>query len=440
MTRDAAAIDAGHRLDARGAAAEEPARAMSDGKREVIERCRRHLMPARVAAWENLGVPLVVGRREGYRIWDVDGHELLDLHLNGGTYNLGHRHPSLLARLRRDLDTLDVGNHHFPSCARADLAEKLARLAPGRMPLSVFVPSGSEANDLAIRIARRATGRRKIVALEAGFHGRTGLSAAAGRDDMAKYFLSDYPNEFVTVAFDDLAAMERALAAGDVAAVLMETIPATYGFPVPSRGYLAGVKAACERYGTLYVADEVQTGLGRTGHLWGVQAFGVEPDMMVVGKGLSGGLYPMCAVTMTESVGAWLSEQGWGYVSTFGGAELGCGVASEVLDICSRPDVLAGVERISRRVGDGLAQLRGRHPFLVGVRQQGVVIGLETAGSLGAMQLSRALYRRGVWAMFSGFAPDVLQFKVGLLVDDAFVDELLGKLDAALGDVAAEVG
>ncbi len=417
----------------------EEASTSSTRKRRILELCREYLMPARVAAWENLGVPLVIGRREGYRIWDVDGHELLDLHLNGGTFNLGHRNPELVELLRSDLDRLDIGNHHFPSEARGELAERLARVTPGDLHYSVFVPSGSEANDLAIRVARRATGRRKTVALEAAFHGRSGLTAAAGRDDMAKYFLADYPEEFVQVPFNDLAAMEKALAAGDVAGVLMETMPATYGFAVPADGYLAGVKALCERFGTIYIADEVQTGLGRTGHMWGVEAWDVKPDILVTGKGLSGGLYPMAAIVMTPKVGAWLSDQGWGYVSTFGGSELGCRVASRVLDICSRPDVLTAVRRTASRVADGLGELCTRHPFLVGVRQKGVVIGLETAADLGGMQLSRALYRRGVWAMFSGFAPSVLQLKVGLLVDDAYCDLFLEKLDAALGDVEKEI-
>lgn len=412
---------------------------MSERKQRAIALCREYLMPARVAAWENLGVPLVIGKREGYRIYDVDGHELIDVHLNGGTYNLGHRPAELVELLRSSLDELDVGNHHFPSEARGELAEKLAALTPGDLHRSVFLPSGSEANDLAIRVARHATGRRKVVALEAAFHGRTGLAAAAGRDDMAKYFLSDYPAEFVTVGFDDLAAMERALAGNDVAAVLMETMPATYGFPVPSGGYLPGVKALCEKYGALYVADEVQTGLGRTGHLWGIEAWGVQPDILVTGKGLSGGLYPIAAIVMTTKVGAWLSDQGWAYVSTFGGSELGCRVASRVLDICSSPDVLEHGRRLALRVADGLENIRQRHRFLAGVRQKGLVIGLETAAELGGMQLSRALYARGVWAMFAGFAPSVLQFKVGLLLDDAMCDQLLERLDAALGDVENEL-
>jgi acetylornithine/succinyldiaminopimelate/putrescine aminotransferase len=250
---------------------------MSDRKRRILELNHEYLMPNRVETWVGAGIPLVIGRREGYRIWDLDGRELLDLHLNGGTYNLGHRHPELLATLRDALERLDVGNHHFPSEARAELALALAEQTPGDLHYTVFVASGSEANDLAIKSARHATGRRKIVSLEAGFHGTSGLSGAAGNDDSARYFCSDYPDEFIKVPFDDLDAMEKALCAGDVAAVLLETIPATYGFPQPAGDYLPGVKSLCQRYGALYIADEVQTGLGRTGHLWGVEAYGVEP-------------------------------------------------------------------------------------------------------------------------------------------------------------------
>jgi hypothetical protein len=165
----------------------------------------------------------------------------------------------------------------------------------------------------------------------------------------------------------------------------------------------------------------------------------VEPDILVTGKGLSGGLYPMSAIVMTRRVGAWLSDQAWAYVSTFGGAEPGCRVALRVLEICSCPQVLAGARRLADRVARGLADIRTRHGFLTGVRQKGLVIGLETASGLGGMQLSRALYPRGVWAMFAGFEPSVLQFKPGLLLDDATCDVLLERLDAAVGDVEREL-
>ncbi len=410
---------------------------LSDRKRRVLELAHEYMIPNRVETFAALGVPMVIGKREGYRIWDMDGHELLDFHLNGGTYNLGHRNPEALAALGEALKFWDVGNHHFPSEPRALLAEQLASLSPGALHYCVFTPSGAEANDVAIKSARHATGRRKIVSLDSGFHGNSGLSGAAGNDDAAAYFFSDYPEEFVKVPFNDAAAMEQALSGDDVAAVLMETIPATAGFVMPEDGYLQEVKELCARHGSLYIADEVQAGLARTGHLWAVEAWGVEPDILVTGKGLSAGLYPIGAALLSREVGSWLSEKGWGYVSTFGGSELGCVVASKSLEICARPETLRNAREISDYLASGLDELSSRHPFLKGVRRKGLVMGLEFDDTAGGMTMSSMLYKHGIWAMFAGFDPSVLQFKPGLLVDRPYCDIALERLDAALAEVEA---
>ena len=281
---------------------------MTDAKRRALDLAARYVCPDRVRTFEAMGVDLVIGLREGYRLWDLDGRELLDFHLNGGVFNLGHRHPELVAALRDALDTLDVGNHHFPSLARAELAEALVRtMPPGELQYVVFSPSGGEAIDVAIKSARHATQRRTIVSIEGGYHGHTGLALATGHERFAQLFLSAGAGEdFVRVPFNDLDAMEVALGRHQVAAVILDTIPATCGFPLPAPGYLPGVKALCERHGALYVADEVQTGLGRTGRMWGVECFGVAPDILVTGKGLSGGLYPISAAVLTPRAGRWL--------------------------------------------------------------------------------------------------------------------------------------
>jgi putrescine aminotransferase len=385
-------------------------------KAQVLDRARRFLFPDRVERLAALGVELVIGRREGYRFWDLDGREFLDFHLNGGTYSLGHRHPELLEVLLDTLGFADVGNHHFANPARAELAERLA--AATGLQYTVFTPSGA--------------GRRKIVALERGYHGRSGLSGAAGDDSAAADFLSDYPGEFLRVPFNDLAAIERAVDDGDVAAVLMETIPATSGFPIPEPGYLPGVRALCERNGSLYIADEVQTGLGRTGRLWGVDCWGVEPDVLVTGKGLSGGLYPVSATVLSRTAGSWLEQDGWGYVSTFGGAEPGCAVGCRALELCADAATLDNVASIASYLRAGLDGLRARYPFFKGIRQQGLVMGLEFDAPDGGMRMTGALYRHGIWAMFAGFDRSVLQFKPGLLIDRAYCDEALGRFEDAL--------
>ena len=404
----------------------------SEAKRRALELNHRYVMPGRVETFVSWGVPLVMGRREGYCIWDLDGHRLIDIHLNGGVFNLGHRNPELVETLRDSLDELDIGNHHFPSQARGELAERLAALSPGSLRYTVFASGGSEASDIAIKSARRATGRRKIVGIDAGYHGRTGLSGAVGDDSAARYFLSDSPEHFVAVPFNDLEAMERALSPGDAAAVMIETIPATYGFPVPQEGYLPGVADLCRRYGALYIADEVQTGLGRTGPLWAVERYGVEPDILVIGKGLSGGVYPIAATLLGESCSDWLRDNGWGHVSTFGGSEVGCRVALKVLEITTRDETREHAERVAAHLEHGFAELRSREPFLKGVRQQGLVMGLEFEGKAGALQLLRPLYEHGIWAMFAGFDPSVLQCKPGLLIDLALCDELLERFESAL--------
>ncbi len=404
----------------------------SERKRRVLAAAHEYLIPGRVEAFLAMGIPLVIGRREGYRIWDIDGHELMDFHLNGGTFNVGHRHPAVLEALETALQTLDVGNHHFPSPARAELAEKLAANTPGDLHYTVYAAGGSEAVDVAIKSARRFTGRRKIVAIASGYHGRSGLSGAAGDDATARYFHSDYPDEFVKVPFDDLDAMRHALRSNDVAAVILETIPATYGFPVPSDGYLPGVAGLCREFGALYIADEVQTGLGRTGYLWGVEAWGVEPDILVTGKGLSGGLYPIAAAVLSKDVGRWLTDNGWGHVTTFGGAEPGCVVGSVVLDLCRTPQALAGATQTSDYLHAGLVDIRSRLGFLKDIRRKGLVMGLVFDAPAGGVQMMSALYRHGVWAIFAGYDRSVLQFKPGLFVDRAYCDEALTRFEAAL--------
>lgn len=405
---------------------------MSTRKHQALERCRNFWMPGRVDMFEQWGIPIVIGRREGYRMWDVDGHELIDVHLNGGTFNLGHRHPDIVRTLVEATAELDIGNHHFPSEARGELAETLARLTPGDLQYSVFGATGSEAIDVAMRTARRFTGRRKIVAIDMGYHGRVGLAGQAGDDATARYFLSDAPQEFVKVPFGDLGAMEEALAGGEIAAAIIETLPATYGFPVPPADYLRGVQAACERYGALFIADEVQTGLGRTGHLWGVEAFGATPDILVTAKGLGGGVYPISAAMLSKRVAGWLTENAWGHVSTSGGAEIGCRVAVKVLELCSAPQTLDNVRRMSERLYAGLVAIQQRNPYLVEIRRVGLVMGLKVDHPHGAMRLTKALHDKGVWAMFAGYDMSVLQFKPGLLIDAPLCDELLDKLEAGL--------
>ncbi|MCC6640067.1 MAG: aspartate aminotransferase family protein [Deltaproteobacteria bacterium] len=415
--------------------------APSPAKQAILDLAARYVCPGRVDTFRLLGTQPVMGRREGHYFWDVDGRRLFDVHINGGTFSLGHRNPEIVAALHEAADRFDIGNHHFASEPRARLAEALARTAPGGLRYAVFSSGGSEANDVAIKTARRATGRRRIVSLEGSYHGHTGLCLAAGDVKNAGYFLSDGPrSEFTQVRFGDLDAMRAALDPGDVAAVMIETIPATLGFPMPPPGYLSGVKTLCEDHGALLVADEVQTGLGRTGTMWAVSGYGVDPDILVTGKGLSGGVYPMAATLLSPRVAGWLAENGWGHVSTFGGSEIGCQVSLKVLEILERPGVLENAKAMSDVLGRGLEAIRERHPLLVEIRRNGLVMGLRFGHELAGPMLTAAGWEVGLWAFFAGYDRSVLQFKPGILLRPEACDEVLGLLEAAITRCEERIG
>lgn len=403
-------------------------------KSEVLEKSIKWWNPGKTIQWQKDGVDLVMGKREGYYFYDLDGKQLMDVHLNGGTYNLGHRNPEIIAALTEGMQDFDIGNHHFPSAVRAQLSEALYNATPDNLRYSILSSGGGEAIDVALKCARYATKRRKIISIQNGYHGHTGLAVSIGNERYSKLFLSDgNPDVYVKVPFNDLEAMEKELAKEDAACVIIETIPATYGFPLPHDGYLAAVKSLCEKYGTFYIADEVQTGLMRTGEMWGVDVYGVKPDILVTSKGFGGGIYPIAATVVNEKAGQWMQEDGFAHISTFGGAELGCIVAMKVLEITQREEVKENARFVAAYLREGLDRIKNEYPdFFVGIRQLGVVMGLEFDYPEGAKYVMQSLYQNGVWAIYSMLNPRILQFKPGLLCDKAYCDELLTRMETSI--------
>jgi acetylornithine/succinyldiaminopimelate/putrescine aminotransferase len=400
-----------------------------DSKDDFLEQTAAVWNPDKVRFWREVGTELVIDRREGYFLYDTSGKRLIDLHLNGGTYNLGHRNPELIEALEWAMRLVDIGNHHFPALARTALANALLATCHDGLTKVVYAAGGGEANDVAIKAARHATRRKKIVSVLHAFHGTTGLSLGATDPRFSDPFLSGRSDEFTHVPFNDLDAMEAALGAGDVAGVILETIPATYGFPMPAPGYLPAVKRMCERHGAMFIADEVQTGLMRTGEMWAIYGYGVEPDILVIAKGIGGGIYPMACTLLSEHCAQWLDEDGWGHVSTTGGSELGCVVAMKVLEITQRPSVRSMVHAASARFRDGLDRIQRLHSdWFIGIRQNGLVMGLQFDHPRGSQYVMKRLYENGVWAIFSTLDPSVLQFKPGLLLDPAACEDILERL------------
>ncbi len=404
-------------------------------KRETIDLFARHVSPGKVAFFKSAGIDFALGRREGPFLWDLAGEKrLIDCHCNGGVFNLGHRNPEIIDVLIESLQELDIGNHHLISEQRALLAERLAKLAPGELTYTVFGVGGGEAIDLAIKVARGYTGRSKVISANGGYHGHTGLALAAGDEKYRAPFGPVAPG-FLQVPFNDIHAMQQAVDE-DTAAVLLETIPATYGILVPDPEFLREVRALCDRTNALLIIDEIQAGLSRTGKLWAIEHFGIAPDIMVVGKGLSGGIYPMAATCLRQEYEAVFHADPFIHISTFGGAEVGCPVALKVLEISSDPAFLRQVQEMGELFAEGFEELRGRHPgILVCLRQVGLMMGIEMVNEYCGPLFTKAAYDNGMLSVYANNDPRVAQLLPPLTIDRSLAEEILGRVDKALGDV-----
>jgi acetylornithine/succinyldiaminopimelate/putrescine aminotransferase len=386
-----------------------------------------HVNRGKVEAYAALGLDIVMGDRDGS--WFTDAFDAerryLNCHCNGGVFNLGHRNPAVAAAVRAAMDDLDIGNHHLVSGWRAELARRLAATTGDRLTGVVFGVGGGEAVDLALKVARGHTGRTGVVSATGGYHGHTGLSMAAGDPEYRDPFGPNLPG-FTQVPFGDLDALVRAVD-DETAAVILETIPATLGMPLPPEGYLREVNALCLDLGAVFVLDEVQTGLGRTGRFWGYQHEDVEPDMIVTAKGLSGGIYPITATLMTAELHGFFDDHPFTHISTAGGAELGCVAALAVLDAVEAPGFLERVEEVGARIEAGLSGLD------LEVRRRGMFMGLAFADASGGIDASARVIGEGVFAIFANNDQSVLQLLPPLTITDDEVDWLVERLRVALG-------
>ena len=403
---------------------------------EIYEEAAKVWNPNKVEVFRSFGVEMAMGEREGSVFKDLDGHSFITMHSNGGVFNLGHKNPEVMEALIEGARKVDAGNHYFPSEYKNALCEALLSVSPKSMKYVYMLNGGGEAIDAAVKFARRATKRKRVISLDCAFHGSTGISMEASNELFAKFWNMEADPELYThVPYNDLDAMEKVLKKEDTAAVLVESIPATAGFPMPREGYHKGIEELAHRYGAMYIADEVQTGLMRSGEMWCCVKYGAEPDMIVTGKGLSGGYYPMSAIIMNERAGEWLKEDGFAQVSSFNASELGCIVSSKVMEILTRPSTKENVDMLTDLFARELPKIQEKHQeFLKEIRQCGVIMGLKTSHPMGGMALMAALLKNGVWAVYADYDKGALQFKPGLLMPKETAEKVLVILDQALGE------
>ncbi|MGZ6671262.1 MAG: aminotransferase class III-fold pyridoxal phosphate-dependent enzyme, partial [Solirubrobacteraceae bacterium] len=288
---------------------------------EGFELIARHLSPHKARAYQDVGMRLVQGRREGATVWDLEGRDYINCRSSGGVFNFGHSPRFATEALATAVQEHDMGDWLLPSARRAQGAAALARLLPEPLRYSFFTASGAEAVEVACKLARSVTGRAGLVCAEHGYHGHVGFSLAMDDPALSDRYRPLTPG-ITRIPFDDVGAAERAIGP-DTAAVIMETIPATGGYLVPSDGFFPAIRELCDASGALLMLDEVQTGLGRTGRLWAFEHFGVVPDVLLTGKGLSGGVYPIAACCFGDRVEHHFAEDPFFHPSSYAGSELG---------------------------------------------------------------------------------------------------------------------
>jgi acetylornithine/succinyldiaminopimelate/putrescine aminotransferase len=211
--------------------------------------------------------------------------------------------------------------------------------------------------------------------------------------------------------------------------------------PVPDKEYFSFAKELCKKNGTMLIMDEVQAGLGRTGKLWGIENFNVSPDIMVIGKGLSGGIYPMSATCFTKELQAFFHANPFIHISTFGGAEVGCPVAMKVLEISSAPEFLKNVLNISDRIAKGFGELKQRHPgILTGLRRLGLMMGIEMSNDICGPVMTKTCYDNGILSIYANNDKRISQLLPPLIADEALADEILDRLDSSLADAEKILG
>jgi acetylornithine/N-succinyldiaminopimelate aminotransferase len=385
----------------------------------LVERWSQSMM-------DNYGTPpLALVRGSGAVVTDEAGREYVDL-LGGIAVNaLGHAHPAVVAAVSQQIATLGHVSNLYVAEPPVALAELLLALAgrPGRV---LLCNSGAEANEAAFKLSR-LTGRTQVVSTKGGFHGRTmGALSLTGQPAKADPF-RPLPGDVIHIEYGDTEALRLAVT-GQTAMVILEPIQGENGVVVPPPGYLAAAREICTAQGALLVLDEVQTGIGRTGHWFAHQADGVEPDVITLAKGLGGGLPIGACVAFGEAAGLFGPGS---HGTTFGGNPVSCAAALAVIRTIAGEGLLDNVKRVGEQLRRGVEGLN--HPLIAGVRGAGLLLGILLTSPVSA-SLASSLREAGF--LVNPVQPDVVRLAPPLILTAEQAEAFLAALPAVLEKVA----
>lgn len=378
-------------------------------------------------------IPVVLVKGEGARVWDDAGREYLDFVAGWAVDSLGHCHPAIAEAVTAQVHTLIQVSNQFYSVPQLQLAEILVQNSC--LNRVFFANSGAEANEGAVKLARRygaryLNGAYEVITANNSFHGRTlGMVAATGQAQFQQPYLPLMPG-FVNVPYNNIDVIKSATTS-KTCAVMLEPVQGEGGVNLPDDGYLAAVRAWCDQTGILLILDEIQTGIARLGTLFAYQQYGVEPDVMTLAKGLAGGI-PLGAFLAKEKAAVFLPGE---HGSTFGGNPVACAAGFATIRYIIEHDIANNARLIGQYFQAGLQALKQKYPFIVSVRGRGLLLAMEFGSDIAA-EVTMSCLERGL--LVNKLKPNTLRFMPPLTITEKDVDEAVAKLDGALSGVATK--
>ena len=368
---------------------------------------------------------------EGCFVRDIHGREFLDCLGGFGIFALGHRHPKVLAAVKAQLERLALHSQWLLNPIAAEAARRLASVTPGNLEKTFWCSTGTEAVEGSLKLARLYTGRKKFVSTVNSFHGKTlGSLSVTGRDLFRKPFEPLLETEFVP--YGDIRAMSLAVDA-TTAAMILEPIQGEGGVNVPPEDYLPAVRRICSERGALLILDEVQTGLGRTGTMFGCNYSEVVPDILCVGKAISGGVIPCAAFHSSDEIWRAFHPNPFYHTSTFGANPLATTAAAATIEVL----LTEGLVENSARMGDyfiaGLERLQECFPNLIrDVRGRGLLIGVEIVSEKRGHSIAQRLFDRNVLVAYTLNKPEVIRIEPPLIITADLIDRALMMFEESL--------
>lgn len=399
---------------------------------ETMQKYESYINPAVARLFRFMGLATIEWEAEGAIIKDIEGKEYIDCLGGYGVFSCGHRHPKIIQAVKQQLDAMPLSSKILLNKQMADFAEMLAEITPGDLQYSFFCNSGTEAVEGALKLARIHTGKHKIIATKNAFHGKSlGALSATGRDLFREPF-EPLLTGFVHVPFGDINALE-AMLDDDTAAVILEPMQGEGGIILPPPDYLQQVRRLCDETGVVMIADEVQTGLGRTGELFAVNHYDVVPDIMTLAKALGGGVMPIGAFIARPQLWEKYIESPFLHTSTFGGNPLACSAGIATLQVIEEECLVEKAAMQGEYFLDKLADLAMRYPQVIKeVRGKGLFIGLELATEGVGGLLMAELIENGILVAYTLNNPKVIRIEPPLIITKNLIDKVLQVLETAI--------